>query len=122
MIHFAGKFRYYLEGPQTSTNFTDHKPLVTFLTSNTHKNIYARWAQLLQSLNVRVVYTRGTKNTAADGLSRTIFNLSDCAFIEKYISCTRQRRNMIDKSGSGSQVKGAFRRCSRVSTRKNTNE
>jgi hypothetical protein len=83
MVFFAGKFRHYLEGPQTSTIFTDHKPLVTFLTSDTHEDVYVRWAQILRSLNVRIVYIKGIKNTAADGLSRTIFDLPDCTPTEK---------------------------------------
>lgn len=40
-----------LEGPQTSTIYTDHKPLVGFLNSDTHEDIFARWVTRLRMLS-----------------------------------------------------------------------
>lgn len=78
MVTFGKKHAFMLQGSQTSTMFTDHKPLLGFLNSKTHEDIYARWAQFLRSLNVKIQWIQGERNIVADGLSRTIFN-KDCS-------------------------------------------
>ena len=71
---FTKKYTHIFQYSQTSIIHTDHKPLVGFLNNNTHEDIFARWAIQLRSLNVKIQHVQGTKNTAADGLFRTIFN------------------------------------------------
>lgn len=78
IVGFCTKFRHFLEGPITSTIHTDQKPLVGFLNSDTHEDIYARWATKLRMLNIKMQYIEGRRNSAADGLSRTIFHDKDC--------------------------------------------
>ena len=56
----------------------DHKPLVKFLNSEYHEDIFARWANKLRLLNIHILYIPGKKNMVADGLSRIIFNNPDC--------------------------------------------
>lgn len=77
IVTFVKKHGHYLQGPQTSTIYTDHKPLVGFLNSDSHEDIFARWAQTLRLHNIKLEYIKGERNQAADGLSRTIFN-KDC--------------------------------------------
>jgi hypothetical protein len=76
-------FRYNLEGPQTLTIFTDYKPLVTFYMSNTDEIVYVRRTQILRALNIKIVYIEGTKHTAADSFSLTIYDLLACTPMDK---------------------------------------
>lgn len=71
---FTSKHQHMLRGSITSIIHTDHKPLVTFLNSDTDDDTYARWAIKLRLLNVRLQHIEGKRNQAADGLSRTLFN------------------------------------------------
>ena len=73
IVKFADKHQYILRGP-LSTIHTDHKPLVNFLNSDPHEDVFARWAIKLRVLNIRIQYVKGERNQAADGLSRTVFN------------------------------------------------
>lgn len=77
IVTFVKKHGYMLQGEKTSTVWTDHKPLVGFINSEYHEDIFARWAQVLRKYNIKLAYIEGKRNQAADGLSRTIFN-EDC--------------------------------------------
>ena len=68
-----------LNVPETSTIHTDHKPLITFLNSDYHEDIFVRWAEKLRLLNVRIIYIKGERNKVADGLSRVLFYSHDCS-------------------------------------------
>ncbi|KAF2488753.1 hypothetical protein BU16DRAFT_422891, partial [Lophium mytilinum] len=52
------------------TIYTNHKPLIGFLNSDTHKDIFARWANKLRMYNIKIQHIKGERNTVADGLSR----------------------------------------------------
>lgn len=78
MVHFTSKYRHLFCAEEPSIIHTDHKPLVGFMNALEHEDIYARWANKLRSLNIRICYIEGKKNQVADGLSRVIFNDVDC--------------------------------------------
>ena len=78
IVGFATKYRHLFDGPETSTIYTDHKPLAGFLNSDTHEDIYARWATKLRMLNIKLVWIKGKRNAAADRLSCTIFQSETC--------------------------------------------
>lgn len=73
IVHFSDKYRHHFTTRHPAVFFTDHKPLVTFLNSDRHDGIYARWAVKLQELNFRFEHIPGKRNIIADGLSRTLF-------------------------------------------------
>lgn len=79
MVVFATRHAHMLQGPRTSTIWTDHEPLTGFLNSDTHEDIYYRFLEKLRPLNIRIEHIEGTRNVAADGISRTIFP-DDCGF------------------------------------------
>ena len=78
IVLFTDKYEYIFNGKETSTIYTDHKPLVGFLNAEEHEDIFARWAIKLRLHNIRLKYIEGKKNVVADGLSRVIFNHEDC--------------------------------------------
>lgn len=82
IVYFLCKHRHMFMGPKTSTVWTDHKPLVGFLTSDTHEDIFFRWVEKLRPLNIKLAWIEGKRNQAADGLSRTIFE-DDCRATER---------------------------------------
>lgn len=77
IVRFSEKYRHHFTTAHTATFFTDHKPLVTFINSDRHDGIYARWAVKLQELNFCFEHIVGKRNVIADGLSRTIFPGND---------------------------------------------
>lgn len=77
IVTFAKKYSFMLQGYQTSVIFTDHQPLLGFINSRTHQDIFARWVQVLRALNIKLERVEGERNQMADGLSRTIFDM-DC--------------------------------------------
>lgn len=77
IVHFSEKYCHHFTKAHTATFFTDHKPLVTFINSDRHDGIYARWAVQLQKLNFRFEHIVGRRNIIGDGLSRTTFPGSD---------------------------------------------
>lgn len=78
IVEFSRRHERYLRAPVQSVIHTDHKPLTFFLHSVRVEGIYARWADELRSLNVRIVYIDGARNAVADALSRTIFTSEEC--------------------------------------------
>ncbi|KXS94598.1 hypothetical protein AC579_10303 [Pseudocercospora musae] len=91
MVTFATKYAHMLHCPQTSTIWTDHKPLTGFLNAEAHEGIYAGWTTELMILDLRIACIEGERNTVADGLSRTIFG-PDCGPSE----ATRQLLKELD--------------------------
>lgn len=91
MVVFAEKHAHMLNGPQTSTIKTDHKPLTGFLKGNNHEDIFFRWLERLRPMNITIEHIAGIRNTAADGLSRTIFP-GDCEFGETATQLLEQAR------------------------------
>lgn len=74
IVRFAQKYDYILSNPYIpSVIHTDHKPLKYYQNSDFHDGIYARWAAKLREVNVVLEYIPGSRNTVADGLSRTVF-------------------------------------------------
>ena len=78
IVGFAMKYQHLFDRAETSTIYTDHKPLAGFLNSDTHEDIYARWVTKLRMLNIKLVWIEGKRNTAADELSYTIFRSETC--------------------------------------------
>lgn len=58
--------------------YIDHKGLVEFLNVKYHENIFAYQANKLCLLNIYIQYILRKKNIVTDGLSRIIFNNTDC--------------------------------------------
>lgn len=77
IVTFTKKHRHMLNAEEASTIWTDHKPLVTFMDSHNHEDIFARWVNQLRLYNLKIKHIQGKRNLAADGLSRTIWN-ADC--------------------------------------------
>ena len=74
IVRFVQKYDYMLSNPHISSVIhTDHKPLTHFQNSDFHDGIYARWATRLREVNVVLEHISGSRNTVADGLSRTVF-------------------------------------------------
>lgn len=73
IVHFSVKYHHHFTTAHTAIFFTDHKPLVTFINSDRHVGIYARWAAKLQERNFRFEHIVGRRNVIANGLSRTMF-------------------------------------------------
>lgn len=73
IVTFARKYDYLFRAHETSTIFTDHKPLSFFLDSARLDGIHGRWNHLLCELNVEIVWISGKRNEIADALSRTLF-------------------------------------------------
>ena len=107
IVGFCMKYRHMLEVPETSIVHTDHKPLVGFLNSDTHEDIFARWATKLRSLNIKFEYILGERNIVADSLSRTIFMDVNCKaddLVQKISDAVDQNKKDTDwfwKSGKG---------------------
>ncbi|KAI0992535.1 hypothetical protein K3495_g15650, partial [Podosphaera aphanis] len=76
------KFSWMFMSHETSTIFTDHKPLTYFMDSHLVHGIYSRWAEELNLLNVKIDYVPGERNRIADALSRTVFPNEDCSIDE----------------------------------------
>ena len=75
LVEFARKYSYLCKNPhQTTIIHTDHKPLIYFLKSDSHEEIYGNWADQLRRLNIEIRYISGARNKVADALSRTLFD------------------------------------------------
>ena len=79
IVKFTKKYSHMLNTEHQSVVYIDHKPLVGFLNAEYHKNIFARWANKLCLLNIRIQYISRKKNMVVDGLSQVIFNNPDCS-------------------------------------------
>ena len=78
IVKFCSKYDYLCKHPYQKTIIhTDHRPLIHFLTSDTHEGVYGNWADQLRRLNITIQYITGIRNKVADGLSRTIFDDDD---------------------------------------------
>ena len=76
---FCKKYDYLCKHPyKPAIVHRDHKPLTHFLSSDLHEGVYGHWADQLRRLNISIQYIPGPRNKAADGLSRTIFDSSEC--------------------------------------------
>ena len=78
IVKFIKKYSYMLNAKYQSTVHMDHNPLIEFFNIEYHEDIFARWANKLRLLNIRIQHIPGKKNMVADGLSRVIFNNPDC--------------------------------------------
>lgn len=65
-------FRPFLIGPKKFLVFTDHKPLLGFLSNKNTNNKVLRWKLALEEFNYELRYVQGTSNVVADHLSRVI--------------------------------------------------
>ena len=68
IVKFAKKYSHMLNAEQQSVIHKDHKPLVGFINAEYHEDIFARWANKLRLLNIRIQHIEGKKNTVADSL------------------------------------------------------
>ena len=78
IVKCTNKYSHMLIADQQSVVHTDHKPVVEFINAKYHEGILARWANKLRLFHIRIQHILGKKNTVADGLSRIIFNNTDC--------------------------------------------
>lgn len=74
IVVIAEKYYYILRGVTISLIFTDYKLLTIFLTSTKYLDIFYRFYKRLSALNIKIKYIKGARNTAANGLLRTIFS------------------------------------------------
>ncbi len=79
IVKFTKKYSHILNAEHQLVVHTDHKPLVGFLNAEYHEDIFARWANKLRLLNIRIQHIQGKKNVVVDGFSRVIFNNPDCS-------------------------------------------
>ena len=94
IVRFASKYEYMLQNPEhPGVVYTDHKPLLSFLNSDYHDGIYARWANKLRRVNIVLEYIEGPRNKVADGLSRTIFDKLDAEKMESFKQEVQAHRN-----------------------------
>ena len=76
VVRFIKKWHCYLGGMRETTVRTDHRPLLGFQDSagrGAVQGIYARWAEILDSANIKWEFIPGPRNAAADAMSYTIF-------------------------------------------------
>lgn len=108
MVTMCEKHHHILRGAETSSVYTDHKPLTTFLTSERHSDIFYRFYEKLRPLNIVIKHIEGARNAVADGLSRTIFP-EDCSksqtthelLLETQAHDAEGKREWFWKSGKG---------------------
>ena len=74
IITFATKYTYILITKNVFIIYIDYKPLVGFINSDYYKNIFARQANKLRTLYIKITYIKGEINKAANGLLRALFN------------------------------------------------
>ena len=65
------KWNYYLQGANIIVR-NDHKPLARFLNGKNTNNKVNRWSLELATYNITFEWISGTKNKAADCLSRLV--------------------------------------------------
>lgn len=65
-------FRPFLIGPKKFFVFTDHKPLLGFLSNKNANHKILRWKLALEEFNYELRYVQGTSNVVADLLSRVV--------------------------------------------------
>lgn len=65
------KFRGYIDGAEVEV-CTDHQALKWLMSLRTPSGRLARWVLLIQSFNLKITYTPGKSNVAADMLSRPV--------------------------------------------------
>ncbi|OQO11727.1 hypothetical protein B0A48_03454 [Cryoendolithus antarcticus] len=127
MVTFAEKHSHMLMGPTKSIIWTDHKPLTTFLTSDNHGDIFYRFLERLRPLNIEIRHIEGKRNTAADGLSRTIFP-PDCAPTPQVTALLEEarkhdvegQREWFWKSGKGGYQEALKKAAETLQTNKST--
>ena len=54
IVKFAKKYSYILHAKRQSVVYMDHKPLVEFLNTKYHENIFTCWANKLRLLNIPI--------------------------------------------------------------------
>ena len=79
IVQFTKNNPQMLNGEHQSIVHTDHKLFVGFLNGEYHGDIFARLANKLRLLNIRIQHISAKKNIVADGLFRVIFNNADCS-------------------------------------------
>ena len=87
IVYSIQKFRPYLLGSKFTVN-TDHKPLQHLFTSEMRNARIQRWAILLDEYGCDVQYVSGSKNVAADALSR--LGLRDDVEVGNHMMMTRE--------------------------------
>lgn len=74
LVKCCEKYNYLFKHSYlTAIVHTDHRPLIHFLKSDTHKGIYGHWADKLRRLNLTIRYIPGPRNKVANRVSRTLF-------------------------------------------------
>src|ERR1700681_2274822 len=71
IVYAFKTWRCYLQGAiHTTTVFSDHMNLQYFKETNQLNRRQARWAEVLQEYNFKIIYRKGSANGKADALSR----------------------------------------------------
>lgn len=96
MVTFAKKYDYLCKPPNNTTIIhTDHRPLIHSQKSDAHEGLYGNWADILRRINIHIRHIPGTRNKAADGLSRTIFRSESCETDDKI----KEALKILNKEG-----------------------
>ncbi|KAI1005393.1 hypothetical protein K3495_g2822 [Podosphaera aphanis] len=104
IIEFTRKYSYIFRTKDSSTIYTDHRPLTYFLEMTQAEGIYARWTAEICMLNVSIEYIQGPRNKVADALFRTIFldpNCKEDEFLRTWGEIDTQEKDPIWKWKDG---------------------
>lgn len=71
--------------------FTDHKAIVWLRNFKHTNNRLLRWALRLQEYDFEIIYKEGSKNTAADCLSRRSYPPTEQQVMEKNLNASCER-------------------------------
>jgi hypothetical protein len=94
--HHLQKWRCYIEG-RTVHVYTDHKPNTSFFTNPLLNRRQARWAEVLQSFDIKWHYKPG-QNMIADALSRSPVNPAPA------LICTLSAKRKMNRSNKSFMV------------------
>ncbi|CEF61546.2 Reverse transcriptase domain and Integrase,catalytic core domain and Ribonuclease H-like domain and AT hook-like family and Aspartic peptidase domain-containing protein [Strongyloides ratti] len=84
LVFALKSFSPYIYGKRT-TILTDQSSLLSLMTKSDVSNILDRYKNYIMGFDLDIKYIKGTDNTVADYLSRTVFNLELTSTDSKYI-------------------------------------
>src|SRR5215212_3810604 len=82
IVHSIKLWRHYLEGHEFQV-ITDHQSLTYFQTQPTFSKRQARWNEIIQGHDYKIIYKPGAQNILADGLSRRVDHLNTIAIVTR---------------------------------------
>ena len=82
IVHSIKLWRHYLEGHEFQV-ITDHQSLTYFQTQPTFSKRQARWNEIIQGHDYKIIYKPGAQNILADGLSRRVDHLNTITIVTR---------------------------------------